>query len=730
VTTITAPPLQTAPLPPPPAAAPAQDRGLRVARRVSWAVFGLQFLAVAAWSAVLYSRFALTRDATTYLQGLYLISHGTLDPYSSVVAHPLWQDHFSVGWWPVSLIDLVPPHGLMVLWAQDAALVAAEVVAFRWIVKVVDDVRLRATARWWPTALGAAGLLILVANPWTYWSLSWDLHTEIFACPFIVAAALDFSQARYRRGWIWVILTLAWGDVSATWVAGLGLSALLVAALDTEKRKVLLRHGGSLIGAGVVWLALIALIGGNKGSTLAAGYGYLAVPKGAMPPAKLSLVGLIKAMLEHPGRVAGSLWHHRLNVFANLAPTGVVGIFTPWTIGVPLVVLLANNLSALGGQVYSVPGFQSAPIYLFGSVGFIILVVWLVTGSPYRRLVDNRTAPVPMPNGHQPVVVSAAGALNDQVAAPPPPPRMPTAIRRPVARWRPYAAATVTAVVVAMAVFWASIWIPPIKSSWLRITSAQAATLAQVQREIPQGDELLISQGVAGRFADRPNVLDVLNGADFPVFGKTVWFVVAPNVGIETLPVDASMGLIYQLAGPMHAVPVVYANGIWAFRWTRPPSVRSVGISDAPPTISAWSSVGPAGVAELAGPAADWRVSSNGREGYVVSGDYWVRPLGTYEVGVSLSTSSPVDVEVWDDNANVPLARQDLVPSQGEHEVLLPVDVSTDYAATGGYHGWGPFRIRAVPPPTGQVLEIRVWSPSGATVSVYSLTLLRRNMSS
>jgi hypothetical protein len=50
------------------------------------------------------------------------------------------------------------------------------------------------------------------------------------------------------------------------------------------------------------------------------------------------------------------------------------------------------------------------------------------------------------------------------------------------------------------------------------------------------------------------------------------------------------------------------------------------------------------------------------------------------------------------------------------------VDATTAYPAPQ-YAGWGPFRADFVAPPPGQRLEIRIWSPGGAPVSVYSASL-------
>jgi hypothetical protein len=53
----------------------------------------------------------------------------------------------------------------------------------------------------------------------------------------------------------------------------------------------------------------------------------------------------------------------------------------------------------------------------------------------------------------------------------------------------------------------------------------------------------------------------------------------------------------------------------------------------------------------------------------------------------------------------------------------VPVDATIAYRA-GAYSGWGPFRADFIPPPEGERLEVRVWSPGAGTVNVYSADLI------
>ncbi len=674
------------------------DRWLTLLRRGAWILFGLQFLALAIWSALLYSRFSITNDGALYLQGMYLISHGHLNPYDTIGRFPLWKDHFTLAWWPISLLDLVWPHDLLILWLQDAALVAGEIIAFHWMWRVISDSRSRLTS-WWPVALAGIGLALLVANPWNYWSLSFDVHSEPFATPFILAAAYDFSRGRTKRAWIWAGITVLFGDVTASWLIGLALSAL-VASYWTRGRH-LVRTAVLLAIAGVGWLALTSLLGGT-GSVLAVTFGYLAVRPGQPPPAKVTIPQVAWGGIQHPGRALSVLWGHRLNVLADLSPVGWVGVLTPWTIGVPLVVLLTNNTTPF--SVFSIPTFQSAPVYGFVAVGTVIVLAWLAAGQ-FR---------LPAWFGQLPARLGkrgrhAAALLGGRTVT--------------VPRWLALGVALLIAV---NAVVWAAIWLPPMKSTWMRISARQAQVLDSVAGQIGPDDEVVVSQGIVGRFADRSDVYDLTAGNNhIPMTAHNVWFIVVPNAGIETQSVNGALGTILQLTR-WHAQLVSHAAGIWAFRWRPSPSVHTLNFPDRPETIPAWTVPGRAGVATLEGAVSDWRVAANGKAGYIVSGDYWKRGLGRFVAGVSLSSDTVTYLEVWNVNGNQLIAREQVPPTNGRREeVTAPFPSSAAYSNVTSYPGWGPFRIQPVPGPPGQTYEIRLWTPEGGVAEVYTISLLQ-----
>jgi hypothetical protein len=655
---------------------PGPDAGITAVTRIAYVLFALQLVALCIWSSVLYSRFAVTHDGAEVLQILYQTAHGHLGAYSTIDRYPGWQDHFTLMYWPLAFISLIPPHGLLVMWLQDAAMVAAEVVAFFWIRDVVRGLRQRGElpAPWWPATLLGLGCFVLVANPWTYWALSWDIHTEPFAAPFIIAAAFDFSRGRHRRAWLWVLLTIVWGDVMATWVAGLGISALVAAVVSKPERRKHLRTAALLVATGFLWLAFATVLGGDKGSFVVASSGYVPGAAGTHASLVVRWSRLVTGTLGHPGTALRTLGGHWLNVSSVVGPAGWVGILTAWTFGVPFVIIIENNVSGFGSGVFSNPGYQSAPVFAFSAVGIVIIAAWAVR----RWHVGVRGARV----------IAAVLALNCFV--------------------------------------WAVIWIPQTKTDWLRISPSQAALLSRTLAAIPQADEVVASQGFVGRFADRADVYDLTGGSSssiIPVTGSTVWFVVAPNVGIETQPVNGAQGAMADLAGLLQADLVSQRQGIWVFRWHRPADVHTLVFPGAVGTIPAWVAPGEAGRDQLQGPASNWSVVASGASGYVVSSDYWQRFAGNYKVAVRLTSTATTYVEVWDNNDRTLLAREAIPPTSEPLTVFFPLTVPPGPPGPRGYSGVAPFKVQRVPPVPGQSLEIRVWTAGGSSVRVYQLSL-------
>jgi hypothetical protein len=342
---------------------------------------------------------------------------------------------------------------------------------------------------------------------------------------------------------------------------------------------------------------------------------------------------------------------------------------------VPLILPLSLGVllpDSLFGYLFAQPIFQNVPLYVLVPVGTVTVIAWLC-----RR--------------HRRAAFVLAGVLT------------------------------------AQAFGWAAVWGPQIPSQWLRISSTEAATLAGVQARIPGSAEVVASQGVIGRFSGRTYAYPIIIAGEVIPLRSDTWFIIAPASGIEMVTRGTSMALIGELAGPLHATLITHANGIWAFRLTPPPGVTSVTIPGDSSPLPAWAGAGVAARPVLDGAVGDWHIGATGTKGYVSDGIEWLANPGRYHVEVTLSagasaSGAPVNVEVWDNNTSTLLARRSIYSTDGIQEIVLPVTAPPASNATV-FRGWGPFRADFIPPAPGQRIEVRVWSPGGAAVNVYSAEL-------
>jgi hypothetical protein len=633
----------------------AQTGSLCRVRRIGYAVLGLQLAGFLVWSTILYQRFALTSDFAQYHQAWFLIAHGNLDPRDTEPGFLFWQNHSEFLLWPVALLYWIWPHAVLLLWLQDSCVVLAEYVAFSWLCQLAEGHPEGRDAAW----LALAGLVLLVANPWLWWAVSFDFHFETVAIPFAALLARDLANGR-RRAWAWVVPLIACGDVAGTYLAGLGLGGVLAG------RRARL-PGFVMACIGVATVLLVTLIHGNKGSGggLQA-YDYLAAA--APSDSQLSLAALARGILMHPLGVLWTLWAKRLDLWANLAPSGLLGVGDVLVLPLLLVVLLANTL--MPGFRFSEPIFQSLPVYVLLPVGTIAVLALLM-------------------RCHRRVALLLGGLL------------------------------------VAQTLGWAVVWAPRTTGQWLRVSGPAAATLASVEARIPASAEVIASQGVLGRFADRA-VLHALLGPGIQPIGRgETWFVIVPSAGIETQSTASAMALIGELAGPLHAALVTHAHGVWAFRWRPPPGVHTIIVPGDAVPLPAWAAPmapGAVGRPVMTGPTGTWRMTSSGGRGYVADEIAWQKPPGRYQALVTLSAAGPVNVEVWNDTGKVLLARRSIPATTGVESVVVPVDAPAYGASEGS--GWGPFRTDFVSPPRGERLEVRVWSPGSGTVKVYSAEIV------
>ena len=654
--------------------AKADPHRLTLAVRAAWIVFGLQLVGMLLWSAHLYGRWGLTWDFAIRYQAWWGIAHGNLDPYVSVAKRYFWQDHFELINWVLAPLSWVWPGPLWTLWIQDLMVWAGELGA---PYLVLDAVR---RPRWSNRVPGwlAVGLVtvLLVANPWIYDSISFDFHYQsVGAACFAMLACREMIRGRVRLLVLWVVLCLACGDIAGTYLAAVGLGGILAGRAY--------RHRGAMILAtGIGWFAASSVVGGGQGSGLAGHYGYL-LPRDASGQPRVGIGGLLVGFATHPLAVVQHLWASRTALWAYTSSSGGLGLLS--ALAVLPVLILVESGAGDGSSLRSV-AYENFGIFLFMAPLTVLVLAWAADRLAGRR---------------------ARAALD----------------RR---RWLTAPALPVVAalVLVANSLVWAAVWIPEVPVNWLRTSPGAAAALEQGARLIPTDAEVIGSQGVVGRLCGRTWCYSIsADGTQiFPLHAQT-YVVVAPYDGIESSSVGTSLGILSDLAGPLGGHLVFAQDNVWVFRLPTSPARRVT--FTATPTEPAWAARTATGTRVLTGPESTWRVTrSVSAPGYALYGAEWVLAPGTYRTTVTMASSGPVSVEVWDSSVGVLLARQQLPSVDAPRAVQSLVRV-TEQRPARPFTGWGPFSFQPRPGGTTDRIEVRVWAPGTGSLTLYSVEMQR-----
>ncbi|HEY5251392.1 MAG TPA: DUF2079 domain-containing protein [Acidimicrobiales bacterium] len=370
---------------------PVYKRGPRFGPPVASFVFGGQFIALTVYSWFQYHRFDLGIDFATINQAATEISRGNLDPYSTIVSSSYLDNHFGLILWPIAILLLVFRSPFVLLVVQNLSLVGTGIVVFAWTSALLVS---RAVAKRFAYGVLVVVVLLLLVNPLVYYSAALDFHLEATATFFAVFAAYDVWSGRHRRAWLWVGLCLLCGDLGGLCVVGVGISALLAG-------RATRRPGLLLVGAGVVWVGLITVLHANQGSLLDQ-YAYLA-GRSTLPAGFRGAVVVLGGMIAHPGRPLHVLGNKARMIWRYLPPGGVIGIITPWGIGVPAIVLLSSALQ--GNTLFIGEPFQQFAVVPFVLIGSVALVTSLATAAAPLHL------PSQLWNSHRTTRWLAAGIL-------------------------------------------------------------------------------------------------------------------------------------------------------------------------------------------------------------------------------------------------------------------------------------------------------------------------------
>lgn len=645
------------------------DFSMRRLRRVGLAIFGLQLAAMLDWSHVIWSRFSLTDDFAQAWQAWWLLDHGNLNPYDSVAYHHYWQDHSQFLMWPFAILTHFGMDGYVPLAVQDLLVVAAEIVAFLWIVELLRERDFGLPLPNW--TLGATSVFLLVANPWVYWAISFDFHPDVMlAAPFFVLAMRALYYRRYRQLTLWTVLVLLSGDVATTYVAVLGVTGLIVSLLPGQRR---IGASAAVLAAGVAsFFAISHFDTVTTTNSIFKSVAQTGTATGSGPAPTGSALSAGVKLILHPWRVLTGPFHQLRNLWALISPAGLLGLVSLWSLPFALAIAIENTVA---GPVFSAIGFQYA-------------AVWA------------------------PIV--AGGVISARFLA-----------RR---KWGRHVATVLVVASLLNTIGWAAVWLPKVDKTWVRVDAGAAHVLDEAEHMIPADAEVIASQGVIGRFAARDVVYAFPGNAGdvYPVSRHAVYVILLPYQGIEIAPVNRTLGLLGNLAGPVGAKLVLHGYDVWVFRIDSPTASGTVDLSAGYDTtaVPVWATRSAIGHATFLGPPRDWLMSTSSRRGgYLLYGAYFRKPLGQYILRVRLSTSGAANVEAWNENADVLLGRRITRETNGIQIIEVPVDNSHDYPPKLD-HGSFLFKEDPVLPPPGQVIEARVYLPPASTGAVYSVQLI------
>ena len=488
----------------------------RHVRLVGSILLGAQLVALVLLSALEYHRYALSVGFGTYAQAWTAIGSGHLDPFSTFIGAPFWQNDAEFILWPLGLLHPVYPHAIDLLVVQDLALVGTEAVAFVWVLEILWAHR-EARPPKAATALAWASLVVILADPFAYETAAYDFHTEVLAALFVVLAARALWHGTFGQLWLWVPLALASLALASMYVVALGVSALLAGRRSR-------RAGGALVVAGGAYLVVLGTVdahGFGQAHSLAGLYGYLVGPHhGVVRP-----VDVVGGVLRHPWTAMWTILRRWYFLFDFFVVFGLVGLWSVWTWPLVVAVMLPSALSAQVGFLNPLFSFQSWPTLMLVLVGTVLVLQRMLADGTKGRLEARVSS-----------VVWAIG---------------------------------VTVVSAAL--------LPTVPGHWLPVRADSAAALARLDAVIPRGAQVIVSSGFVGRFGVRPQAYAYAPlSLRFPVTRPAVYFVIVPGQGNFEVAPSVAYAAVRFVDRTLGGRTVVAADGVYGLAWTPPAGTSAV----------------------------------------------------------------------------------------------------------------------------------------------------------
>lgn len=632
--------------------------GKGVFTAVGVAAIAVQAIVLTWISSSQFRTFALTVDFSIYQHAFVEIARGNFRPDATYVGGLFFQNHGEAIMWPIAIAFRAFEPAATLLGLQNLAVLGVSMLTMAWIRSLVD----RSPESWDApnTTIASVAIAITALDPWIVWSNAQDFHFEAFASLLLLAALFAFDRGKVVLGWLAVLACMLCGDVSTTYVVGLAVFLLC-------HRGARRYSGLGIIAVAVVWLGYLRSLEVKRGAALPALYGHL-VP--GDPHATDSALHLAFAVLTHPFQVLQALSAQALNIYANLSPGGLVGIFSPWALAIGGIALLENNL--IRGQLFSQPSFQSLPIYSGLGIGTFAVLLW----------VRRRISP----------------------------------------RW----AAGLAVVLLLNSAAWNSVVVPHVKLRWLAVGPGATHVLGDAYYGTSHSTQMVSSQGVVGRFG--AFAISGFFNQGLALRTEPLTVLVTPYDGINTLDVNADFANLMALIRDGSEI-VEQDRGAWWLRYNAPLGDPHLFLPYAAPVIEAWVVAASHARPVLRGPESDWHLESVGSKGYVLDRDYWRYPLGPYEAQVEMNNTGPVMLEILNASDKSLIFRRPIAAGP-RRRLAIPFD-HTIHVEERVFRGSGFFQFDPLPPPKNNALEVRVWTNGKPHVDIYQVGIIpstRRNL--
>jgi uncharacterized membrane protein len=445
--------------------------------------------------------------------------------------------------WPLALLHVVYSKSVILLWLQDLAIVVAELVTFAWIRSASAGLPRRQA-----NLIFATAAVFTILNPTWYESVSFDVHLQVIAMPFLVGVGYFLWRGKTAAAIVCAGLTVLFGAVLAVLVAAIGIAS----CFPISKTWTLRRHLAPVLvtALGIAWYAIVTVLNGDLGTELSQNYGYLA---GSAKHAGIAAIAV--GALAHPTRLTRMFWARKWSVFRTVALGGLLGIVTPIGLVVAAVGVLPAAINT-GGRFLSVTGsFQTLPVVPYLVVGSVLSVVALLEN---RRLTQ-----LWWTSGREATPSSIHSRPRDR--------KLVSERSKRIALVILCAAVVVPGLAVSVR------YESQLKGDWDTVGPQAAVALRDGLGQVAPSDEVIAAVGVMGLYSQREYVYPYYQSPqNFPVKAPSVVFVISKDAGRRFLPYPEIAADIHFVLSTLRARELVYRAGVLVAVWHPPPHTSFV----------------------------------------------------------------------------------------------------------------------------------------------------------